>query len=898
MSLFALVCLTLFAPTDREVAAVELVRDGQPRATIVLSRRPRAAAQLAALELRHYIRKISGAELKIVREPTEVDGVRILVGESQATRALGLSNANLQSQEYVIRTTDHALILMGRDHDGYAEVDYASYMSIYHALPGDMGTCHATHALLENQLGVRWYYPNEEIGEVVPNDNTQMCRCPRCVARYRPKMGPSGEASHYAWGFVNRVARRVRRSHPKAMVSGLAYFNYTDPPTGMVFEPNVAVTFCKFYQSYHDKAYQQRDYQRISEYVHKNRARFFTTWEYPIHPFMSDMPFPCLVPRVQADDVRRLREIRGFKGGTMDRTSGGTYRNGRRVGLAWSNPVMDFMNVYWRLKLYDDFEFDVDRGLDEYFKRFFGPGANGMRRFFFAMEDRWMRLGGAATRRGWWGKLGTAEFLGELSEYVAAAKTATTEGTIHRRRVELVDRGILQYLRKARAKHLAVATHELAPLGTAAAATSGQRKPLDDATWATAPVNRFPPKAADGEALVTTFQLAHDRRHLHLRARCSDPRLREDAKDDALASVRDSLEIWIDARGAGGRYHQLIITAGGALRDAQFEQTGHGVTRRDEWKSGARVKTRVVDKAWEIRARIPLERLGVLPPSAGSRLRVNLVRDRQADGGRRRRATWSSTLEAADDPERFGVVTLNGPDDRGRLIWSCDFEGVGFASRGSTKDRQLIGGDGWYANINYASRGWDRAWSVVGEAGRRRARADLNRAGISDVVPHHAVRVSEGAFSVEARFRRASVHGNMPLIRVADGEGRTFATIYAWPARADLIAIEQAEEHGARRNIGDETHGLGDVAAPGRWFGLKLEIDPDIRRVIGYVRAESGAWRRLNREPLHYQQPRAEGRQLFVAVGSRKIDYAQDNVLEMDDIRVRMRAEPVSKIRR
>ncbi|MDD5706274.1 MAG: DUF4838 domain-containing protein [Kiritimatiellae bacterium] len=94
-----------------------LSANGQPAASIVLSSKPTQAAALGAMELRDHIKRISGAELPIVPDFTEVKGPRILVGESAATRALGLRNADFRSQEYLIRRKDDTLILMGRDAD-------------------------------------------------------------------------------------------------------------------------------------------------------------------------------------------------------------------------------------------------------------------------------------------------------------------------------------------------------------------------------------------------------------------------------------------------------------------------------------------------------------------------------------------------------------------------------------------------------------------------------------------------------------------------------------------------------------------------------------------------------------------------------------------------------------
>ena len=405
--------------------ALTLVEDGTPKATILLGSEPTGSAQLAAYELQHYLKKISGATLPIVREPGPATGTMVLVGESNAARDLGYGNETFSEQEYAIKSFPNALLLMGHDGRHPQEVRYEEYRSLYEVGSKPIGTCYAVHTFLEKVLGVRWYYPNEDIGEVVPraatvaidavsirrrpdapirsiyplfsntakltftdwdqpkefqsswvdprlsllywirnrlwgamrynanhsfhgydaafgeshpewfstksyermkqlryqgevqpcftapgffeqvvriardyfdgkepaypdvyrattgnffpivpNDNTNMCGCPGCRTQYRSDFGPAGNASHYVWGFVNRVAGEVRRTHPKAMISGLAYFNYTTPPKGMVFEHNVAVTFCKFYQKYHDRNYQERDYKRIAEYVHRNKAGF------------------------------------------------------------------------------------------------------------------------------------------------------------------------------------------------------------------------------------------------------------------------------------------------------------------------------------------------------------------------------------------------------------------------------------------------------------------------------------------------------------------------------------------------------------------------------------------------------------------------------------------------
>ena len=105
--------LSLWTHGAEPPAALVLVQDGQPRATIVLAEKPTASAQLAAYELQYHVRRMSGATLPIVREPQAVTGTVVLVGESDATRALGYRSSDFQPSEYLIEAAANRLVLIG-----------------------------------------------------------------------------------------------------------------------------------------------------------------------------------------------------------------------------------------------------------------------------------------------------------------------------------------------------------------------------------------------------------------------------------------------------------------------------------------------------------------------------------------------------------------------------------------------------------------------------------------------------------------------------------------------------------------------------------------------------------------------------------------------------------------
>ncbi len=1038
--------VSLLSLNGARAAGVMLTQDGRPRATILLAETPSSSAQLAAYELQHYVKKMSGATLPMAREPAKVTGNRILVGESEATRTLGYSNGDFAHQEYAIKTVPGALLLLGHDSRHFGHLDYnsgdqASYQSIHDNIMyppvrgrgyGRLGTCYAVHHFLENSLGVKWYYPNEEIGEVVPdirtitvsgidvrrrpdtdvrhvwpwrinteqlwfadwdnpknagrgelmsprasvlywirmryfgaelhvathafdgwgdafgethpewfspknyermrkmsyqgevnpclsapgffeqmvqvardyfdgkpapfprayrgargnffsvagmNDNSNMCGCDACRSQY--EMG--NNASNYVWDFACRVAREVHKTHPEAMISGIAYSNYTLPPKGLVFEPNMAVTFCKFYYTYHNRNHQERDYQRISSYINDNKAKFFTTWEYFCHPFMDEWPFPPMLPHVQADDVRRLSQIPGFKGGYLELTKW-------PPSQAWTSPVLDFMNMYWRMKLYDDFNFDVEKGLAEYYEKFFGPAGPGMEKFYTAMENRWMDLGGGQEARSWWGKMGTRKFLKEISEHIEEARQATEEGTLYRRRVELIDSGIMQYLLMARERYEGSAMAEFAPVGTAAVAkvdVPEGRDWNDDATWTDAPENVIEKTIANEPApQKTVFRLAYDDNHLYIKAKMLEPsvmQMRASTQEEDIGGFSDdSVELFFDPEGKGKRFYQFCINSRGAVYDALVDPHAIGATDTVTWNSGARVKTAAGGAYWELRAAVPFGAFVTEPPGAGSTWRFNLCRNRYVEQDKAPFSAWSPTLGGFRNPERFGIITFNAAEEAGRILWQCDFSSSAFAAEAG--ESPLIGRDGWYENTSYANQGWDKSWKVVTKYGKSFAVCDVNTTNRSALVPMHAVQVHPGVVSVEIDYRRHGISGNFPKIMVVDAEGKHFGNMYVWPdRRPDIVSIDIP---GNRQNFGNDQHGLGDVSAQGRWFGLRMDIDNLQKQVTGYIRVEGGQWVQLNRKPLPYYDPEADGTRIFIGFGTRRYGKADNNIVEMDNIRV------------
>ena len=165
------VCLLTAMATGTAFAApaevtVTLAQEGKPAATIVIARQPTRAAQFAACELQWHLKQITGGDFSIVHDDRTISGLSILVGDSQPVRALGIQPDQLQKQEYLIRFTPQALVLVGRDKDdrGSVQYDQTPSQQALDTWPGiwdEQGTMYAVYDFLERHCNVRWFTPTE-----------------------------------------------------------------------------------------------------------------------------------------------------------------------------------------------------------------------------------------------------------------------------------------------------------------------------------------------------------------------------------------------------------------------------------------------------------------------------------------------------------------------------------------------------------------------------------------------------------------------------------------------------------------------------------------------------------------------------------------------------------------
>jgi len=141
--------------------ALDIARDGQPAATIVVPDEPLPVVEYAAEELRYHVARATGAELPVVSEGEEpAPGNLIFLGASRAAAEAGLAAEGLPPNGFILKLIGERFFLLGDDSDGPPAW-------VLHNNRTRVGTLFAVYEFLEKHLQVRWLWPGE-LGEVIP----------------------------------------------------------------------------------------------------------------------------------------------------------------------------------------------------------------------------------------------------------------------------------------------------------------------------------------------------------------------------------------------------------------------------------------------------------------------------------------------------------------------------------------------------------------------------------------------------------------------------------------------------------------------------------------------------------------------------------------------------------
>ncbi len=770
-----------------------LVEEGRATATIVLAAEPTRAAQFAAAELLYHLSQMTGATVPTATATDPVTGPAILVGESAATRALGLASSDFAPQEYLIGFRPGALVLMGRDADDRGAVDYQNAGTF----PGDFdeqGTVYAVYDFLERFCGVRWYLPTE-LGEVIPErttltvrgrdirrrpamiyrhvyraeampadligdtmdreeeypsldqrsarlfmrrmrhggaryqanhsfygyynrfleehpdwfaqgyegqppqmcftepgfveqvvadarayfdtgsvqpravaagdffalvpmDNASWCRCERCAAEVlaEPTRGYSftsnDTASDYIFGFINKVAREVGRTHPDKWLAALAYSRYVYPPRREPLEPNVSIMLClQTRRIYHPESV-SNDRRILGAWTRESVQRPKFVWLYYCYPSLwarhqGWRPYPGFFAHSIVGQFAQFHRS-GVRGFFVEPSYLARYQR---------SPLMDQLELYLTFRLADDPTLDGNRVIAEFFDLYYGPAAAPMRELYESIEATYADPANhtgevAQTETEAWQSLGTEERMREYGRLLSQARGLVRDAdAVYAERVDLFYHGIYRWMREGRESfaELQELRESPCPSATIPRIAAAQGDP-DRADWSAAVVlDDWANLRGEPTARQVQARMAHDGEHLYVE-------LEEVGIDPTKLVLGASIPVWHEdewevffARERGPGYRQMGLNAAGVHYDLAYDEES------SEWDSGVVLHSDVsAPDRWTVRMALPLGQLvpdGALP---GDTLYFNALRATVTA----RSLAWSPTFGSFREPSRLGEIEL------------------------------------------------------------------------------------------------------------------------------------------------------------------------------------------------------------------------------------------------
>ena len=196
LSLFVL----LVAAALGELWAAEfvLVDRGLEPAPIVIYADAPPRTRAAAVELADYVEKICGKRPRIIDgEPQPLPERAIWVGIQPAMKSL-FPNVDFEfkhPEETLIVVGEKHAVVAGRDQWDPAQLSVEAKDGTIVGKQREYGTVNAVYSFLQDQLGVRWFWPGELGEDVIPSERIAL---PALERRYHPQIRSRGGVFHYS----------------------------------------------------------------------------------------------------------------------------------------------------------------------------------------------------------------------------------------------------------------------------------------------------------------------------------------------------------------------------------------------------------------------------------------------------------------------------------------------------------------------------------------------------------------------------------------------------------------------------------------------------------------------------------------------------------------------------
>ena len=479
-----------------------------------------------------------------------------------------------------------------------------------------------------------------------PDGYTAICQCEKCKGKDSPERNERGLLSDHVWDFVNRVAKEIAKTHPRAKVLNCAYGVYTLPPLKIdKLEPNVQVCIVGGRRPI-NKGGVKGEGESAPDVL---RAAWLKKTDNPLLIF-ENYPFtgrgwylPSFAAHAIGDSVNATKGISAGEDIWLS-----VAQDFATNGIGFNHFLVYFTaRMYWGGK-----DADVDAMLREYCRLFYGPAEQEMLAFFTYCEANWKVM---------------EEDKAKADEALALfdkAKAKADAASVYGKRIALID----DYLKGLRMKteqlgqkrgpvpkvRLVGDAHDIVIDGK-----------LDEEYWQTCPV------AATGKfrelqtgrtpTFGTSFKAGWQGSNLYFAIRCDE----HPGEKPVSASTRDDDQaIWhgdvieIELATETHSYYQIAISPAGHIVDLD---RGAAKGQSFGWDSKAEVATHIADDHWTVEIRFPvtadendpLNQVIGRHPTQSLPWHINLCRQRIREDGQELSALSPTGTKGFHEPMKF-----------------------------------------------------------------------------------------------------------------------------------------------------------------------------------------------------------------------------------------------------
>ena len=447
---------------------------------------------------------------------------------------------------------------------------------------------------------VGWWYSCQDgmYVDLMPHDGMVPCECANCKAAYDVNAGGNNYMNTIIWSNMAKIGNRLISEGVKGCVTQMAYGPYELVPE-FDLPPNVLVMLAiSGPWSMPCPGNVKLQCGKTAEWA-KKLGHKVAIWTYAckygkrnIHnvPDLSPWMWGCYYKTV-SPWVDRV-----FAQSGTDRF------------------IYKHLDYYILSRVAWDANVDIDAVIDEYFRLMYGRAADEMKMVFKLLEKKWTTgVLAQSDNTGWgptfdvvapenrWSKVYTAELLAKYNLLFDRALKKTAEGSLERRRVELMRRELLEPLVAEREAFAGLADR-LAKINFRFCA--GKPKPLTLRSCSK-------PKGAVPADLRTEVHVQKIVDGLFVRVTAYEPKM-----DDTVAQERpfDDEEIWtdnavevmVDPSGTRREIMHFMVNSAGCWSDLIHRKDKFNKWGNDwKWNSGANVAVRRFSDRWICEITIP-----------------------------------------------------------------------------------------------------------------------------------------------------------------------------------------------------------------------------------------------------------------------------------------------------